>query len=84
MSVLLRHPGAVPALFSRDVEAGEPRRGAVSLWRGFASHPRRAALRGLPARDRGPGWLALPLALLFAEAPLIKAATAVLSMALPP
>jgi len=37
----------------------------------------------VPARRRGPGWLAVPLMLLCAEAPLIKAATMVLSKTLP-
>ena len=83
MSVLLRHPGAVPALFSREVEAGRHPEGVVALWRGFASRRRRPGLPGGPARRRGPGWLAVPLMLLCAEAPLIKAATIVLSMALP-
>ncbi len=83
MSVLLRHPGAVPALFSREVEAGRPQEGAVALWRGFASRRRRLGLPGGPARRRGPGWLAVPLMLLCVEAPLIKAATMVLSKTLP-
>lgn len=83
MSVLLRHPGAVPALFSREVEPGRPREGAGARWRGMALCRRRPGLLAVPARRRGPGWLAVPLMLLCAEAPLIKVATMVLSRALP-
>ncbi len=82
MSVLLRHPGVVPALFSREVEADRPRGGIVALWRAVGSRRRRPALPG--AGRRGPGRLAVPLMLLCAEAPLIKAAALVLSMTWPP
>jgi hypothetical protein len=85
MSVLLRHPGAVPALFSREVEADRPQGGIVALWRGVGSRRRgRLALPGVGARGRAPGWVAVPLMLLCAEAPLIKAAALLLSMAWPP
>ena len=70
MSVLLRHPAIVPALFSRAVEPHPRVDDAPSLW---ARCVRRAPLVAAVA------WTAVVLV----EVPLVKAAAAAVGLALP-
>ncbi len=70
MSVLLRHPATVPALFSRAVEPLPRVDDAPSLW------PRR--VRNAPLLVT-IAWAAVVLV----EVPLVKAAAAAVGLALP-
>lgn len=70
MSVLLRHPGTVPALFSRAVEPDPRADDAPTPWA--------RCLRGLPLVAT-VAWAAVVLV----EVPLVKAAAAAVGLALP-
>ncbi len=70
MSVLLRHPATVPALFSRAAEPDAHAPGGPGAWRRLA---RSAPLAMTTA------WAAVVLV----EVPLVKAAAAAVGLALP-
>ena len=74
MSLLLRHPGCVPSLFSRGVEAEEPARALSFRLRATS---RRSPRRGRP----GSSPAAIAMMAVF-EVPLLKAATALFSLSL--
>ena len=70
MSDLLRHPATVPALFSRAMDADAPAARAPSPWHWLTANAPLVAMSG---------WAAVMLI----DVPLVKAATAVASLALP-
>jgi hypothetical protein len=70
MSVLLRHPAIVPALFSRAVEPDPRVEGASTLWSRVV--------------DRAPLAIAtIWTVVVLIEVPLVKAAAAAVGLALP-
>ena len=91
MSLLLRHPGCVPSLFSRDVEAEDPARASFEPLRALSRRVlplRTLSLRLRTTSRRGarecrsgssPGAVAL---MMVSEVPLLKAATALLTLSL--
>ena len=91
MSLLLRHPGCVPSLFSRGVEAEDAARASFEPLRALSRHvlPFRTLsvrLRTTPrkrSRERRPGSSPAAVAMMVVtELPLLKAAAALLSLSL--
>ncbi len=91
MSLLLRHPGCVPSLFSRGVEAEAPIRASFEPLRTLSRHV--LTLRTLPLRGPRPprchpcagrpGSSPAAIAMMaVSEVPLLKAAAALLSLSL--
>ncbi len=73
MSVLLRHPHTVPALFSRGVEAEPPAAGRSAAWlRSLAGAPTAVPSLGLVS-----AWAAAALV----DVTLVKAAAAAVGLA---
>ena len=92
MSLLLRHPGCVPSLFSRGVEAEAPIRAPFDPFGALSRHILKLRTlpfrRPRPARSRlgagRPGSSSAALAMMaVTEVPLLKAAAALLCLSLP-
>ena len=91
MCLLLRHPGCVPSLFSRGVEAEDPARASFEPLRTLSRHVlplRTLSLRLRTTSRRGsqqgrPGSSPAAIAMMMVtEVPLLKAATALLTLSL--
>ena len=91
MSLLLRHPGRVPSLFSRGVEAEDPARASFEPLRALSRHVlplRTLSLRLRTTSRRGsregrPGSSPTAIVMMMvSEVPLLKAATALLTLSL--
>ncbi len=86
MSLLLRHPGCVPSLFSRGVEAEDPARASFEPLRALSRRvlPFRTLTLRLRATSRKgrPGSLAAAITVMVSEVPLLKAAAVLLSVSL--